>query len=184
LTTTAVLIIDVQHALCSGRWACFEVAQVIGRINQVAARARQAGLPVVLIQHEAADGQLDHGSPGWQLAEGLDSAPGDIRVRKTTCDSFHLTELQAQLRQYGVDKLVICGLQTDFCVDTTTRRALALGYPVTLVADGHSTVDNGVLTAAQIIAHHNQTLGSIDSFGVKVAAVPAERVRLAGITGH
>jgi len=64
--------------------------------------------------------------------------------------------------------LIICGLQTDFCVDTTVRRAFTLGYHVTLVADAHSTLDNGVLTAAQIIAHHNATLGN---FGpqVKVA---------------
>ncbi|MFM2066240.1 MAG: hypothetical protein RLZZ584_1149 [Pseudomonadota bacterium] len=68
--TTALLIIDVQQALCSGRWACHEVDQVITRINAVAARARAAGAPVVLIQHESQDGPLDHGSSGWRLAEG------------------------------------------------------------------------------------------------------------------
>lgn len=64
-----------------------------------------------------------------------------------------------------MDRLVVCGFQSEFCVDTTTRRALALGYPVTLVADGHSTTDNGVLSAAQISAHHNATLTNIVSFG-------------------
>ena len=55
----------------------------------------------------------------------------------------------------------------------TDRRALALGYPVTLVADGHSTVDNRVLTASQITAHHNETLSNISSFGPRAVAVPA-----------
>lgn len=72
---------------------------------------------------------------------------------------------------------VICGLQSEFCVDTTTRRALALGYPVTLVSDGHSTMDNGVLSAAQISAHHNETLVNITSFGPRVRAMPASDVR-------
>jgi len=72
---------------------------------------------------------------------------------------------------------VICGLQSEFCVDSTTRRALALGYPVTLVSDGHSTLDNGVLTAAQISAHHNQTLATLDSYGPRVTTVLAEDVR-------
>jgi hypothetical protein len=61
-------------------------------------------------------------------------------------------------------------------VDTTTRRALALGYPVTLVSDAHTTLDNGTLTAAQISAHHNETLANIASFGPRAVAVPAAEV--------
>jgi nicotinamidase-related amidase len=95
---------------------------------------------------------------------------------KRATDSFHQTALHALLQDRGVQDLVICGLQSEFCVDTTTRRALALGYPVTLVADGHSTLDNGVLRAAQISAHHNVTLANITSFGPRARAVPATDV--------
>ena len=49
---------------------------------------------------------------------------------------------------------------------------------LTLVADAHSTIDNGVLSAAQISAHHNVTLASLDSYGPRVRAVPAADVRL------
>ncbi len=70
------------------------------------------------------------------------------------------------------------GLQSEFCVDTTTRRALALGYAVTLIADGHSTMDNGVLSAAQISAHHNVTLANITSFGPRVTAIQASDVSI------
>jgi nicotinamidase-related amidase len=174
--TTALLIIDVQQALCTGEYGAFEAARVLQRINFVAAQARAAGAPVVLIQHDAPGGVLAHGSAGWQLAQGLDVAPSDVRLRKQATDSFHHTELQALLQARGVTALVICGLQSEFCVDTTTRRALALGYPVTLVADGHSTCDNGVLTAAQITAHHNTTLANISSFGPRAVAVVAAGV--------
>ena len=98
-------------------------------------------------------------------------------MRKTATDSFHSTPLHDILRENGITDLVICGLQSEFCIDTTTRRALALGYPVTLVADGHSTLDNGTLTAAQISAHHNETLANITSFGPRVVALPASEVR-------
>ena len=174
---TALLIIDVQHALCSAEYAAFEWERVIDRINEVSRLARIAGAPVVIIQHEEADGPLKFGADGWKLAAGLDAAPSDIRVRKKATDSFHNTELHAVLQARGAEKLVICGLQSEFCVDTTTRRALALGYPVTLVADGHSTMDNAVLKAAQISAHHNETLGNIGSFGVRAHAIPASAVR-------
>lgn len=166
--TTALLVIDVQQALCSGQYAAYEIDAVIARINALGAKARAAGMPVIFVQHEEEEGPLPYGGAGWQLAAGLAVQPDDLRVRKTTPDSFHQTNLHQLLRERGVDALIICGLQTDFCVDTTVRRAFTLGYKVTLVADAHSTLDNGVLTAAQIIAHHNATLGN---FGpqVKVA---------------
>jgi nicotinamidase-related amidase len=62
-------------------------------------------------------------------------------------------------------------------VDTTTRRALGLGLPVVLVADGHSTPDKAHLSAAQIIQHHNATLASMSSFGPRVQLVAAADVR-------
>jgi nicotinamidase-related amidase len=124
---TAVLVIDVQQALCIGAEAAFDITGVIDRINAIGARARAVGAPVVLIQHEEADGPFKFGSDGWQLASGIETRSDDVRVRKTTPDSFNLTELHALLQARGITHLVICGLQTDFCVDTTVRRALALG---------------------------------------------------------
>lgn len=171
--TSALLIIDVQHALCHGAEAAFDIAAVINRINSVSAQARAAGVPVILIQHEEADGPLQCGADGWQLDARLQVFDTDLRVRKTACDSFYHTDLQALLISHEVDHLVVCGLQSEFCVDSTVRAALARAYPVTLVADGHSTVDNGVLSAAQISAHHNTTLANLGSFGPRVTPVPA-----------
>jgi nicotinamidase-related amidase len=177
---TALLIIDVQQVLCLGEQAAYEVERVVERINLVSRKARAAGALVVVIQHETRGGEMDYGTENWNLAPALETHAGDIHVRKTATDSFHRTELHALLQSRGVTDLIICGLQSDFCVDTTTRRAMALGYPVILVSDGHSTMDNGVLTAAQISAHHNQTLSSIESFGPRVRAVPAAQVRIDG----
>jgi nicotinamidase-related amidase len=174
---SALLIIDVQQVLCVGAEAAFDVGNVVDRINLVAQRMREAALPVIFIQHED-DGPLKSESAGWQLHEKLVVQATDIRVRKTASDAFHQTELQSVLQSRGIDTLVACGLQSDFCVDSTVRRALALGYPVTLIADGHSTVDNGVLTAAQISAHHNETLANLGSYGPRVKTIPAAEFRV------
>jgi nicotinamidase-related amidase len=175
--TTALLIIDVQTALCTGEWAAFDVERVVDRINMVSSRARAAGAPVFLIQHED-DGLLRYGTHGWSLHASLIAEEGDIRVRKTATDSFHKTELHDRLGALGASELIVCGLQSDFCVDTTVRKGLSLGYPIQLIADGHSTVDNGVLKAAQIIAHHTVTLTNISSFGPRVTAPLAETARV------
>jgi len=175
---TALLIIDVQCGLCTGEEAAFDIDQVIERINALGAKARTAHAPVIFIQHEEDSGPLQFGTDGWQLAARLAARPADLRVRKTTPDSFHRTDLHRLLQEQGITHLVIGGLQSDFCVDTTVRRALALGYHVVLVADGHSTVDNGVLSAAQITAHHNTTLAHMASFGPRVTVVLADEVKI------
>ena len=84
----ALLIIDVQQALCSGAEAAFDIDRVVDRINSVSTKARVAGAPVFLIQHEETEGSLHYGTEGWQLYERLAVQPEDIRVRKTTPDSF------------------------------------------------------------------------------------------------
>jgi nicotinamidase-related amidase len=174
---TALLIVDVQQALTRGEYAAFESMRVIDRINAVLRVARRADAPVVLIQHEERAGPFEHGTAGWTLDPALEVLPTDVRVRKTTPDSFHDTDLKAVLDANGVTEVVVCGFQSEFCVDSTTRRALALRLPVTLVEDAHSTLDNGVLDAARITAHHNRTLASIDSYGTRATLVPASDVR-------
>lgn len=172
---TALLIIDVQSILCSGEYACHDIDNVLQRINGMSRAARDAGVPVVLIQHE--DSDMPYLSDAWQLEPRLLTDASDLKMRKTTPDSFLRTELADLLQARGIEHLVICGLQSDYCVDTTTRRALAQGYTVTLASDAHSTVDNAVLSATQISAHHNAVLGSISSFGHRAKVVPAADVR-------
>ncbi|MGO4701428.1 cysteine hydrolase family protein [Dyella sp. 2RAB6] len=177
--TSALLVIDMQQGLCTGAWAAYDIDRVLQRVNGLVDRARAAGVPVVLIQHEEAEGDLVHDTAGWQLVDGLHAQADDPRVRKVTPDSFYETELGQLLQQRGIDHLAICGLQSDFCIDTTVRRALALGYHVSLAEDAHSTVDNEVLPAQRIIAHHNWVLARLQTFGTRMEVVPAQALRFA-----
>ncbi|KAA0972949.1 cysteine hydrolase family protein [Pseudomonas sp. ANT_H12B] len=175
---TALLIIDVQQALCTGQDECFEIKRVIPNINYLSAKAREAGIPVILIQHEEKGDMLQHGSEGWQLAESLKTSPQDLRVRKTNRDSFYQTHLQAQLQDLGIDCLIICGLQTDYCVNATVRQALKLGYDVVLAADAHSTVDNGNLAAEDIITEHNADLARLTGPVARIDVTQTRDIRI------
>ena len=175
----AVLVIDVQEGLCVGPQAAHDCAGTIERINSVTHRARAAAVPVIFIQHESRTGYLEHGSTEWQLASGLQVTADDLRVRKTTPDAFLRTDLQSLLQERGVEELVVCGMHSEFCVDTTTRKALALGYPVVLIADGHTSAGNEALSPLQVIAHHNATLRNISSFGPRVTTVLANDFKVA-----
>ncbi|HUR88876.1 MAG TPA: cysteine hydrolase family protein [Ramlibacter sp.] len=176
---TAVIVIDMQQALCSGPEEAWDIERVTANVNDIVTHARTLGVPVIMIQHEETSGPLQYGTDGWQIFEAVATDPTDLLLQKRSCDSFHNTQLHAFLERHGVHRLVICGLQTDFCVDTTVRRALSLGYDVTLVADAHSTMDNGVLTPPLIVEHHNKVLGSLHNFGPRVEVKSTAEVHLA-----
>jgi nicotinamidase-related amidase len=178
--STAILVIDVQQGLCEGEGAAFDCPGTIARINQITAKARVAGAVVIFIQHESSAGYLEFGSLAWQLAHGIEVQEGDVRIRKTTPDSFLRTGLESIFKEKGITNLVVCGMHTEFCVDTTTRRALALGFPVLLVSDAHTSAGNDAISAQQVIAHHNATLTKISSFGPRATAVSANALHIAG----
>lgn len=92
-------------------------------------------------------------------------------MRKTTPDAFLRTNLETLLNTLAVDRLIVCGYATEFCVDTTVRRAAGLRYPVTIVGDAHTTHDKDHATGEQIRTHHNATLPNITSFSVKIDVV-------------
>lgn len=167
---SAVLVIDVQQGLCEGEGAAWDCPGTLARINCVTAHARSIDMPVIFVQHESGPGYLEHGSDAWQLARGLDLDPSDLRVRKATPDAFLRTGLQALLEARAVRRLIICGMHSEFCIDSTTRAALALGYEVDLVSDAHTSAGNAVLSPQQVIAHHNETLTQISSFGARARA--------------
>jgi nicotinamidase-related amidase len=86
---------------------------------------------------------------------------GEPVTEKWACSSFYKTGLDERLRAAGVDRLVIAGLQSEFCIDTACRVAQSLGYRVTLAGDAHSTMDSPVIKAGDIIRHHNYVLSGI-----------------------
>jgi len=134
---------------------------------------------VIFIQHESGPGYLEYNTDNWQLADGLKSKPSNLYIRKTTPDAFLRTDLLDTLEKHNIKELVVCGMHTEFCVDTTIRKALALGYPVTLVSDAHTSEGNSALSPQQVIDHHNVTLTNVTSFGPRVKTVLSEEINLA-----
>ncbi len=173
---TALLVIDVQVEVIIGETPSYDHEGVLERIGGLLERARAAGTPVIYVQHEEDHPSLAPGSAGWQIHPAVAPLAEEPRVRKRACDSFYETSLEAELAARGVGKLVVCGCSTDYCVDTTVRSALSHGYDVTLVSDAHTTVDNAVLTAPQIIAHVNASVPGINPDHRSVVVAAAEVV--------
>lgn len=156
----ALLIIDVQLAMFDESDPVYQGERLLATIGDLATRARAAGVPVIYVQHCAGAGDSLHpGAPGWPIHPAIAPVGDELVVHKHHPDSFQDTILLHGLAARGIKHLIVAGIQTEYCVDTTCRRAYSLGYDVTLVQDAHSTWNTEHLQASQIVAHHNQVLG-------------------------
>jgi nicotinamidase-related amidase len=138
----ALLVIDVQEEALQG---CPDGDGVVARINDLAGAAAAAGAPVIFIQHED-DQELVKGSAGWELAASLERPAGAHLVPKTYRDAFEETELGSLLERLGVRHLVVTGVHSDFCVQTSALSALVRGFDITFVSDAHAARSSGELT--------------------------------------
>ncbi len=159
--STALLVIDVQQGMFREPLKPYLGEEMLERIRDMQDRARAEGIPVITIQHDGGPGDLlARDGSGFPVHARVAPKPGEEIVVKKQCDAFLATGLDARLRALGIGRVVVAGMQTEFCVDTTTRAAFTLGYKVVLAADAHSTFDSPVLKAPDIVAHHNTVLRS------------------------
>ena len=166
--STGLLVIDLQRGMFMSAERPYDGEGVLARVSALLERARGRGAPVLHVQHDGGPGDLlGKPEPGWEIHPDVAPRPDEPVIGKTRCSAFAGTELNAHLRRRGITRLVIAGMQTEYCIDTNCRAAFDLGYKVVLAEDGHTTFDTPVLSAAQIIAHHNRTL---DGSFVELAA--------------
>jgi len=172
----ALLIIDVQVGLVELMPTEIQ-SSVLPRIQNLLSRARTSGTPVIYIQHAGPKGHpLETQTHGWEIHASVKPLDSEPVIRKRETDSFFETTLQQELERRGITRLLIAGGMTEYCVDTTCRRATSLGYDVTLASDAHLTGDNAVLSAASIIAHHNFVLDGFGAGGHAIKAKPTDQI--------
>uniref|UniRef100_A0ACD5V6K9 Uncharacterized protein n=1 Tax=Avena sativa TaxID=4498 RepID=A0ACD5V6K9_AVESA len=143
----ALLVIDVQ-----GRFASL-AAPAMPAIATTVALCRGAGIPVVYTRHVdpvppsrplaewwAGDDRIAAGTPAAELLPGAGRAAGDLVVEKSTYSAFAAgTGLQEALRGMGVEEVIVCGVMTNLCCETTARDAFVRGFRVFFSADATAT---------------------------------------------
>ncbi len=140
--TTALLLIDVQNDY----WAPPRLPRdpFVRAAQELLALAREAGILVVHVQHARVGegkGGFRPGTEGFEVHESVSPLPDERRIVKHTPSSFYGTDLDDVLRAAGIETLLIAGMQTQKCCDTTTRDASARGYRCLFVADAVETFD-------------------------------------------
>ena len=159
---TALLIIDFQNGLFNIKdFPIFQEELLIKNIKALLKKARKSKIPIFYIQHNDPKGKrLENGTENWKICSEISPKVEDIIIQKYNSDSFLETILDEELKKRKITRLILAGLATDMCIDTTVRSAFSHGYKVILIQDAHSTMNSEILKASQIVAHHNSILQS------------------------
>ena len=153
----ALLIIDVQNDYFpGGANELFRPLEAEGRIRELIAESRACGRPVIYIQQYNPPGDtfFREGTFGAEISDRIRPQAEDKVIIKRYPNSFLETGLDDYLKSLRVDTLIICGMMTHMCVDTTVRAAMDYGYQVKLAADACATMDltlNGERIPAEVV---------------------------------
>lgn len=144
LDRTALLVVDVQRGFDDiGYWGRRDNPECETNIAALVGDWRSRGRPVVYVRHDSDDpgSPLRPGQPGNELKDVLTGEP-DLLVTKSVNSCFHgEPDLDAWLRGQGLAGLVVTGITTNHCCETTARVGGNLGYDVLFVLDATHTFD-------------------------------------------
>jgi nicotinamidase-related amidase len=165
--TTALLLIDIQNDyFAGGRMALRGPDAAARQAAALVARFRAAGDPIVHVRHVADQPDATFFLPdteGALIHSSVEPAPGEIVIEKHQPNAFLATPLGEHLETVGATSLVIAGMMTHMCVDSTTRAASERGFDCVVVADACATRDlnyNGVQVGADLV--HAAFLAALD----------------------
>jgi len=156
--SSGLLIVDIQNDyFTGGAMELVDMEAAAERAATLLAALRDAGAPVIHVQHLAARPDATFflpGTPGAEIHESVTPRAEEVVVRKHYPNSFRDTPLLDQVQAAGLDHLLICGAMSHMCIDATTRAAFDLGLRCTVVSDACATRDlafNGETVPARAV---------------------------------
>ena len=151
---TALAVIDLQRGIVGNTTHPHPAATVVANSQRLLRAARGAGASVILVHVGGAEDGRDRldpradeprrpvppGTDYAELVPELEQAPGDLVILKRQWGAFYGTDLELQLRRRGLRTLILCGIATEYGVESTARDAYERGFDQILVADAMSAL--------------------------------------------
>lgn len=174
----------MQNSFCSPEGALYrsygepipDLGGLVGRIAGLVAQARERSVPILYTRQSHRPGYPDVGGPvarhrdrliatgallrgSWdaEIVDELTPNPDEVVVDKIRYDAFHATELDPLLRMRGVRRLILCGVVTNACVETTARSAAMRDYQVVVVPS---------CCGSRTEEFHRMSIAGMEAFGI------------------
>ena len=161
-----LIVIDVQRAFDDAGWGPRNNPDAERHIAEALAAWRARGAPVIHVRHASAEpgGRFIPGTPAFEFKPEAAPLEGEPVITKDVNSAFIGTDLEARLREDGVETVALVGLTTDHCVSSTARMAANLGFDTWVLGDATAThqrrAPGGELIPAEHM--HRAALASLD----------------------
>lgn len=157
MTKTALLVIDAQELITTGKLYAYDT--YIANVRKLIAEARIFGTEVIYVRHDDGSGKpLSKGNEGFDVCSQFAPEAAERIFDKTVNSPFRESGLLEYLREKGVTRLVVTGLQTDYCIDATVKCGFEHGFEMIVPEYCNSTFDNEFMTAEQSYRYYNDLI--------------------------
>ena len=154
---TALLVIDVQQGLLNEH--PHRADALLEDIKALQDRARANGTEVIFVRHHEDDPEgLYLGTPQWEISEQIAPLEGETIIEKHYSSAFKDTKLGEYLQKQKIQTMVVCGMQTEYCVDATVKGAFERGYKLFIPQGGTTTFDNSLADAGKLRSFYEQDI--------------------------
>lgn len=153
----ALIIVDMQTALVGAE--PYNRTVVIENIKALLNACRKREIPVIYIQHDGGNGdELEHKSTGWTICKEIFPLPDDKIFEKQYNSAFRKTGLREYLNQIGAKNIILCGMQTEYCLDATCKVAFEYEYEVTIPQSTTTTFDNAFASGKDLTEYYENQI--------------------------
>ena len=152
---TALLVIDAQELITTEKLYAFD--SFIANVRTIIAEARKNGVEVIYVRHDDGEGQpLSKGNAGFDVYSGFAPETGERIFDKYVNSPFRDSGLLDYLQKKAVKRLIVTGLQTDYCIDATVKCGFEHGFEMIVPEYCNSTFDNDYMTSEQTYRYYNE----------------------------
>ena len=150
-----LLVIDMQKGIVDEDLYAFDT--FMDRTVRLIDAARKNNVEVVFVQHDAGEGSgLSVGDEDFEIIDRIRPKQGEKVYVKTINSCFGNSDFKAYMKQQEDKRLMIVGLQTNYCIDATVKSAFERGYEVIIPEGTNSTFDNDYMTGETAVRYYNE----------------------------
>ena len=150
-----LLVVDMQKCLVDEE--LYDYDSFLEKTVKLIDAARKNRVEVIYVQHDAGPGSgLSAGDEGFEIADQVSPEKGEKIFIKTINSCFGNKEFKEYMEQQEDKRLMIIGLQTNYCIDATVKSAFERGYEVIIPEGTNSTFDNDYMTGETTVRYYNK----------------------------
>lgn len=157
MTKPVLLVVDVQNAVMTSN--PYNGQNVIENIRILIESARENKIEVIYVRHDGGKGDsFEKNTQGWEIADDISPLPTETIFDKRFNSAFRETGLRKYLDDKGITDIILTGMQTEYCIDTTCRVAFEFGYNVIIPENTTTTCDNEFFSGGMLAKYYEQKI--------------------------